>query len=86
VVAERRGYPPGTDLTLGRFAAGSGAGATARRLGIIAETHESKERRVRTAALKPWRQKADRLGRDVGRLFGRYRFCGIRPMFCSLAD
>jgi hypothetical protein len=58
VVAERLGYPPETALTLGRFVAGSSARAKARRLGIIDETQEAEERRVRAAELKPRRQGA----------------------------
>ena len=53
VVAERLGYLAETALTLGRFVAGSGARAKARRLGISDEKQDVEERHARAAELKP---------------------------------
>ena len=65
VVAERLGYPPETGLPLGRFAAGSSARAKARRLGVSDEKQDAEERHARAAELKPRRQTARLLGRDI---------------------
>lgn len=64
VVAERLGYPPETALTLGRFVAGSSARAKAPRLGITDEAHETAERHVQAATLKPHHPTVRLLGRD----------------------
>ena len=53
VVAERLGYSPETALTLSRYAAGSGARAEARRLGISDEKRDAEERHARLAELNP---------------------------------
>jgi hypothetical protein len=65
VVAERLGYPPETALTLGRFVAGSSARAKARRLGIVQEAEEAKERREKARELRPHRETVRLLGREV---------------------
>jgi hypothetical protein len=65
VVAERLGYSPETALTLGRFVAGSSAGAKARRLRISDEKQDAEERHARAAELKPRRQTVHLLGRDI---------------------
>lgn len=65
VVAERLGYPPEMALTLGRYVAGSSARAKARRLGITDKMHDAEERHAKSAELKPKRQTAHLLGRDI---------------------
>ena len=65
MVAERLGHPPETALTLGRFVAGSSARAKALRLGIVEERHDTEERHVQAAALKPRVQTVHLLGRDI---------------------
>ena len=65
VVAERLGFGPETELTLGRFIAGSSARAKARRLGIVEEKLEAEERAARAAELKPRREMVHLLGRDI---------------------
>ena len=65
VVAERLGYPPETALTLGRFVAGSGARAKARRLGMVEETEETAERREKRREAQARLKSVRLLGREI---------------------
>jgi hypothetical protein len=65
VVAERLRYPPDTALTLGRAVCSASARTKARRLGIMDDAHQTADRNVAAAALKPGVQTVRLLGRDI---------------------